>query len=534
MTAEIHATTAPVRASVTPWWAALWVLVGALALLLLARPAPAWDAAEVDGLAGGAQLADALTTGAGGLKERVLRGFAGVPGHPLCATAPERLMCREAATDSPLVRWVVAGAALTMPGADDAASASLGAALVLALAALVTGLVLARQVGRGGAALVLAVALLLALPGAMASASGAGVAALGALVSALVIAAMERVRRGGGGLVAGGAVGLALALHPAGVALVVPLFVVAAIGARPRDRGPADRGLVPLPPVAPSLFLAPAVALVVFAALWPAAWHGTTLHLGAWLEGGMASPAPPQLIAGAAFDQARGRAPTALVGLLQWVAWTPLPLLVLWLVGVAATARAGRAGMWSPLAVLATLLLVAGLDGGLFGARRNLLAWLWVPTALTASIGAVALGDWLARHRPRLSAGRALAVVTGLALVTPVASLVLGVEPSGAAHFGAQTRAPLPIALLGPAPEGGGATSVFVPDDSGAYAYAARVLSDRGPRALRWESAPEAADWLLVVQPGAEAAAPEGVLAERELWATGFAAGLRVDAYRRP
>ncbi|MEZ4268582.1 MAG: hypothetical protein R3F39_19645 [Myxococcota bacterium] len=506
--------------------------VAVFAVVLLARPQPAWDAAELDGLAAGAQLADALTTGGGRLRERALRGFAGVPGHPLCVAAPDSLSCRELATDSPLLRWAVAGAALTMPATDDASSAGLGAALALALAAFFAGLLLARHLGLGVGAVFFGAAFVLVLPGALGGASTAGAAAVGALVSALVLLGIERAARGGGGFLPGAAVGLALALHPVGITLLIPLFVCAAIGLRPRPAAAPDAGMLPLPPVALTLFAAPIAALVVFVALWPAAWHDTTRHLGAWMQSGIALRAPAQDILGTSFAQAGGRAPGAATAFLQWVAWTPAPIIAAWVVGVAATARAGRRGLWSPLLVLATVVVAAGLDAGLFGARRNLLAWLWVPTALTASIGVLALGDWWASQRPRMAPNLARGLVAAAVLAMPLVALGLGVEPSGAALVGAPIRTPLPAYS---ADLGDGATdetSVHVVGSADGYPYALQVLSERGPRAFRWVPTVEGADWVFVVHDRPDVVVE--ALAGREPRETVYAAGLRVDVYGAP
>ncbi|MCB9728107.1 MAG: hypothetical protein H6746_06475 [Deltaproteobacteria bacterium] len=512
-------------------------LIAAVVLVVsLGRPAAVWDAAEIDGLAAGARLADALTTGSGGLRERARRGFESDAGVPPCVARPDAPACQRHATEAPLARWFIAGAALTAPATDDASSASYGATLALILAALTTGLLLARSCGGGAGAAALGAALLLAMPGALGSASTAGVAALGALVVALTLAAMERVARGRGAIAAGLTLGLALGLHPAGVVLLLPLFAVAAAATRPRPRPSHEPGLLPLPPVPVSLFAAPAIALIVFVASWPAAWHETTRHLGAWLVSGIAQAAPRQTIGGVLFDQPAGRAPSALVAALQWVAWTPVPLLGAWLVGVAATARAGRRGLWSPLLVLATLLVTAGLDGGLFAERRNLLSWLWAPTALTAGIGVVAMGDALARVRPNLSPRLAHGLVAALVLLLPGLALLLGVGPRAAQRFGAATRQPLPEALLARGAPPDAETTVYVVAEAPDYAHALQVLTERGPRPYRWVESPEQASRVLLVRDGsgAERSALAGALGQQEPLASSDAGGVRVDLYVAP
>jgi hypothetical protein len=532
MTAEMRQRSPASPPTARPAWALALAALAIAALVLLARPQPTWDAAEVDGLAAGAQLADALTTGAGGLRERVQRGFGGVPGHPLCAAVPDSLSCRQAATDSPLLRWFVAASALTMPAGDDASSAGLGAALAFALAAFLAGLLLARQLGLGVPTVLLGAALVALMPGALASASTAGAASLSALVIALVLLGIQRVVRGRDALLAGAAIGLALSLHPAGLTLLVPLFICAAIAQRPRIPAAPDPGLLPLPPVALTLFLAPAVAALVFVLLWPAAWHGTSKHLGAWIQSGLAFRAPAQAIVGTAFEQASGRAPTAAVAFLQWIAWTPTPLLAAWVVGVAATARAGRSGLWSPLLVLAAVLIAAGLDAGLFGARRNLLAWLWIPTALTASVGVVALGDWLARQRPRLSPALAGALVALAVMFMPALALVVGAEPTAAALLGAPIRAPLPAYVVDSGEGEAAEAGVHVVASADGYAYGLQVLSERGPRAFHWVPTVEGAAWVFVVHDRPDLVVD--ALAGREPRDTVYAGGVRVDVYGAP
>ncbi len=532
MTAEMLPNPPPPTPRTRPRWALALAALAVASVVLLARPQPTWDAAEVDGLAAGARLADALTAGPGRLSERTQRGFGGVPDHPLCAAAPESLSCREAAIDSPLLRWFVAASALSMPASDDAGSAGLGAALAFALAASLAGLLLARHLQLGVPAVLLGAALVLVMPGALASASTAGAAALGALIVALVLLGIQRVVRGRGALLAGAAIGLALALHPVGITLLVPLFICAAIAQRPRAAPAFGVGLLPLPPVALTLFAAPVVAALVFVLLWPAAWHGTAKHLGAWMQSGLVVRAPAQAILGTAFEQASGRAPGAAVAFLQWVAWTPTPLLAAWVVGVAATARAGRSGLWAPLLVLATVLASAGLDAGLFGARRNLLAWLWIPTALTASVGVVALGDWIARQRPRFSRGAARALVGAVVMLVPALALLAGVEPTAAALVGAPIRVPLPAYLMDSGDGAPAQTGVHVVASADAYPYALEVLSQRGPRVLRWVPTVEGADWVFVVHDRPDVVVE--ALAGRAPRDTVYAGGVRVDVYGSP
>lgn len=563
MTAEMHPNSHGPVGPVRPWWGLALAALAVAALVLLVRPQPTWDAAEVDGLAAGTQLADALTAGADGLGKRTQRGFGAVPGHPLCAASPDSLSCSEAATDSPLLRWFVAGSVLSMPAGDDASSAGLGAALAFALAAFLAGLLLAHHLNLGAPAVVLGAALVVLMPGALASASTAGAAALGALVTALVLLGIQRVVRGGGALLASAAIGLALALHPVGITLLVPLFICAAI-ARPPHTTPGHTtpahsipahsssghaalaraasapaaGLLPLPPVALTLFAAPLVAVLIFVLLWPAAWHETTKHLGGWLQSGLTARAPAQTIVGVAFEQASGRAPGAVLAFLQWVAWTPTPLLAAWVLGVAVTARAGRSGLWAPLLVLATVLVSAGLDAGLFGARRNLLAWLWVPTALTASVGVVALGDWVARQRPRLPRGAVWALICAAVMLTPALALILGVAPTGAALVGTSIRAPLPAyvpTFLTDSSSGAAApaeTGVHVVASNDGYAYALQVLSERGSRAFHWVPTVEGADWVFVVHEHPDVVVE--ALAGRAPRDTVYAGGLRVDVYGPP
>jgi hypothetical protein len=111
------------------------------------------------------------------------------------------------------------------------------------------------------------------------------------------------------------------------------------------------------------------------------------------------------------------------------VAWTPLPLLAAWLVGVARAIRRGRDGEWAPIVLWLGWLAVGTLDGGLFGGRNSLLALLWVPAAITAAHGARSILEqvesqlirrrgglvrWLSARSPR---ARALGVAVVLLLV---------------------------------------------------------------------------------------------------------------------
>ncbi len=423
------------------------LFVAALVLARLSGPPAALPAAELDALAGGVLVADHLTAdGEVGTKARLRAGFEATPDHPLRGALRRDADRRARLSDAPLPRWIAATSVMVLPEAStNYARTRWGAAFAFALGAALLAWAAARKDAPTGLA---AAALLALLPGALDGAAGAGAAAGAVLAIAALTAAMRRLETGqGGGLLPGIAWGLALAVHPGALFLLVPIFAAVAIARPPAGAPSTDAGALRLPSVPASTYAAPVVGLIVLVALWPALWSETGKQLAAWLTDTWWHMAPDQRLAGVGFAQGGGgRAPQAFSALVQWVSATPLTVLGAWLVGVAVTARAGRAGWWFPVLTLATLLVVGGADGGLFGARKALWAMVWVPTAATAAVGALALFRWALTRLPW--SPRTVAAAVAVAVVGPAVAALAGAPSLRARSAGMTAADPLPLALL--------------------------------------------------------------------------------------
>lgn len=395
------------------------------------------------------------------LKARLRAGFETTPTQPRLAELPPDKTAQRAALEAPVPRWLGALGLGVLPAAsnaDNLARVATASALAMALALALLAFSLRA---RGAVFVVGLLGLLLGSPGFIDAAAAAGHGAASVLAMTLFLLALERLLVTGGvaihlGLAA--ALGLLLGLHPGTLALVVAMFVAWAIRHRadaPQAPPDATDGTLRLPRVPVLLLMVPVIALLVLIAIWPALWSETGKRLGAWLLDFGSTRAAPHEVLGVVFDQASGRSAQAFTAVMQWAAFTPLPILALWLVGFAHTLRAGRAGPWVPVLSLSTLLAVGALDGGLFGARESLLPLLWVPTAITAAHGLVAaiafVEDHLVRHPRRAwpAAPRArAALLVSAALIVPLMQSAKGTTLGMARQTGAELRVPVPLALV--------------------------------------------------------------------------------------
>ncbi len=454
-------------------WLPLVVALGLAGLARWAIATRALPAAEADTLAASALFADALahdgpTTG------RLRAAFRPDPKQPRVAQLKGGRAWRAVGSSPPLPRWVGGLGVSVVGGETVLEGARWGAALAVALALAL--LVWAAR-SAGGAALSWAGLLTLAaLPGTLQAATAAGYGAAGVLASAALLAAVRwlRVRPGlASGLAAGAALGLGWGVHPGAFALTLPVFVVLALAGRPTEDQPEEApgslgdepgqdvggpvaGTLALPWVPVTGLAIPVVALVVLVATWPALWSHTSKGLVAWATDTWRLAAPPQAVAGVVFDQLHGRAPQAWSALYQWTTWTPLPLLAAWVVGLGATVRAGRRGWWFPVLALATLLIVAGINGGLFGFRNDLLPMTLPFTAATAALGAAAVARWLGarlggrRGAPRgawsSAASWGLVAAVGLGPIL-YEQATTGYVPRGGPN-GAEAALPAPLSVL--------------------------------------------------------------------------------------
>ncbi len=449
-----------------PLWRRLAPHFGVLVLVFLvlrvSLAAPRLlTADEADTVRGGRLLVDILTSpeddprleAGHGVRNRLRAGFK-TTDNPRLADLPDSAP-RRAAIEAPLPRWLAALGIGVLPVSE--ATPNLGRAAVASSLALALSLALLTWVFRRRGFLFcgFAVAGAFGLNGFVDAGASAGYAASSVLVMTLLIASLERLLTSGRGSIwVGVSLGLCLAVHPLCLALVAAVFAIWAI----RRRGPTHverSGLLALPSAPIGLFLIPIVALVVLIAVWPTLWNDTGKRLGAWLLDFGSTRTMPHEVAGLAFDQASGRAGQAWTAILQWVAWTPLPILALWGAGLARAVALGRDGLWSPLVIGFTLLLMGSFDGSLFGARLSLLALLWIPTLVTAADGAVGAVAFLVRRAeripkwPRALTGRRLAWVIALLFLTgPILQSARGTAVGLARSSGGELRFPVPLGLL--------------------------------------------------------------------------------------
>jgi hypothetical protein len=264
-----------------------------------------------------------------------------------------------------LARWTTALALLLNPTDDDGRWARAFACLLWALSWWgLTRFVAGRAVRlRGPEPWILLGVLLLSGP--------ARAAALGEISGAIMLAAgvgfalsCQRLVRGPDTTWSMGVIwGLLALLHPALLALGVPIFIFAAGAYRDRDDDlETSPGHAPLPHVPLSLIASPVVATAVILVLWTAAGGGVR-DLGTaidqlWRLGG-SEGGPGSL----------GPSPGAAIGEgLAALGWLPT---VLALMGSALPGRSPeRRIAWF---VLATILLVGGLDGRLHDPSANLM-----------------------------------------------------------------------------------------------------------------------------------------------------------------
>lgn len=457
---------APLRARLARLAPHLLVFVLAFVILRLALPQPRLlTADEVDALRGGRHLVDLMTTpeydprlGDGsGLRGRLKVGFATFD-NPRSNLLPDST-ARRSAVEPPVPRWLAALGIGVLPVSEDAtnlARASVASTLALAFALALMTWAFRRRGWVSCGFLALGA---LGLNGFFDAAASAGSAASAFLAMSLFLVALERlVETGRGTLLVGATLGLTLGVHPFAVALVVVVFCAWAI-----RRGSGvypSTGQLPLPSAPLGLFAIPVVALVVLVLIWPALWNETGSRLGAWLIDLGSTRSLPHEVLGLAWDQGSNRAGQAWTAALQWVSWTPLPILFLWAIGLARAIRLRRAGLWVPPLTVFALLFAGALDGGLFGGRLSLLALLWAPTLITAADGFVGFAGFVARRAeliagwPRALAGpRLTALLVVMLLGVPLLQAARGTSVGLARTSGSELRFAVPLALLDRAAE---------------------------------------------------------------------------------
>lgn len=442
-----------------PLWVAPILAVLLFAALRLGAPTPrALTADEVDTLEAGVVLVEHLTAEnpeAPGTLARLRKGFVGASDSPRAAALPEDQADRRVVVDAPVPRWLAALGVGVLPASADATNlerAANASALAVALAAALLAFSRRRD---GWLAALTPAAVLVFIPSVQDGAASAGYVAAGVLVMALWDSAFRwTARTGAHAWLSGVCFGLALGVHPGALFLLIALYAAWAMARRtpqaPLSPASDDHGLLALPRVPFALLAAPILGIATLIGIWPTLWSQTGKRLAAWLLDFGTVGGPAQDVAGVLFHPDATRSPQAWTALLQWVAWTPLPFVALFAVGAWHIARRpsprGQRGTPESFALAAwgALMLFGALDGGLFGGRESLLALLWVPTAVVAAVGLVAIAHALAA---RLRGPRVLALVVAI-WILPIAQALTRSDLDLPLATGAEARFPVPIALL--------------------------------------------------------------------------------------
>lgn len=440
-----------------PLWVAPLVGVLVFAGLRFGVATPrALTADEVDTLEAGVVLVEHLTAENPENPRtlaRLRKGFAGVPDSPRAAALAEDQTERRAVVDAPVPRWLAALGVGALPASADATNlgrAANASALAVALAAALLAFARRRD---GPLAALAPAAILVFIPSVQDAGAAAGYVAAGILVMALSDTAFRwTLRTGAHAWLSGVCFGLALGVHPGALFLMIALYAAWALARRPGSAPAPDApapdphhpGQLPLPRVPFALLAAPILGIATLIGLWPALWSQTGKRLAAWLLDFGTVGGPAQDVAGLLFHPDAGRSPQAWTALLQWVAWTPLPFVALFAVGAWHIARRPSPRGSFALCAWGALMLFGALDGGLFGARASLLALLWVPTAVVAAEGLVAVAHALAE---RLRGPRVLALVAAI-WAAPIAQAIARSDLDLPLATGADARFPVPIALL--------------------------------------------------------------------------------------
>lgn len=476
-------------------WVALTAILGVLG------PASTLTADEVDSLAAGSQLADHLLDGGErGLGERVKAGFAADERNPRAAAwRSKHLVWHRELAEPPSSRWVTALGVAVVP----AESSYLRRAAWVSAACQAGAIVLVLWIAGSFNLLagLFAAAVMLLLPGSLDAAGGAGSAALGALLSAALAAIVHRMtfrRKGELFLLLGLVLGLLFGWHPGTFFLLIPFYAAIAIG-RPyevedfEDERPGD-GELPLPQVPLGIFAAPVLGLIILVLLFPPLWENTGKGLASWLTDTWHLHADTQTVAGVTFNQAAAKAPHAWSAFAQFSAVVPITILIAWLAGIARTTQLGRKGPWYALLAVATVLVIGGIDGSLWGQRLTLVPLLWAPVAITAGLGAHAIVRWL-RRRLSLSRPIAIAACAVVLLTLPLVGALTEV-PTGPTHaLGASARHPTSLSLL---EQMAGAKVHIGPDKGNRWDRTLDVLAEHGGADVRFATLRDA-DWLIVV-----------------------------------
>ena len=511
---------------------ALVVLVTVFAMLRFGPGPKAVTADAADALLGGVRVAQHL---ASDITPRppIATAFA-TPAGAITVAVPGR---KNTATHQNVAQppggvWVNALSILLAPttgGTPNLQRARTGTAVFFALGLLLMVWLLRDE---GWLAMVLAGLTLITFPGAWDVATASAPEALAVTGAALWIAAVQRAANNHAAWWLALCVAIGLMLHPTTIALLIPAYITVAVWRRAAaDAAPAgpapptpakgsfDAGALRLPSVRPSLFAAPVLGFALFVAAWPVLWRKTFTGIGTYFVDAYWHQLPAHKVAGRLYHQADDRAPHAWSALFEWAAWCGPAVALAFAIGAAVTIRRWRQRQLTPplaallfaLLMWLTLVIAGGLDGGLFGARLSLLAWLWVPTALLAALGAAFVLGWLRGRITTRPVLRKFAVAGAVVILfaQPVAVLLGLRVGQPIAGSGAIVRRPLPIALLQAIDRAEtGVAKVAMAHDGPHWRPTFEAAARHTGRDLVWSDAKQA-DWVIVVGDTPQLSEPE-------------------------
>ena len=498
------------------------------------------SASEIDALVAGSELKSVLESGGS-----LASAFSTHPDHPRAKKLRQQRggkvqdrVKRANLLTPPLARWLVGGT-MMLTGGDALSASRWAASLAMALAIALCVFFLMEGRLRWWF-----LALCTVVPSSWVFGSSVGVSAISCLTITLFLIALKAMRGGRSPLWVGAALGLNMAMHPATVWFLIPVFIIGAMtysAQGPRELSPRA-GRTTLPTVPLTLFVVPVVAVLVLTLCWPTLWKGTMTGVFFWITESWREVAHGQVVVGTSFEQVSNRAPLAWTALLQWSALLPASLLLLWAGGVFRGIGDKSKESWDAILITLTLLLAGAINGGLFGGRLSLFALLLIPTLLTATRGLILLEDWLGR-KERFSSTQVKVVMTVLVIGSAVVQGVSGTTNLGASN-GLDTDTPVPYALLGEVLEAdqGGEGPVPVMLVGGdtlskrgqeRWKHAFWTLSRRTALDVSIRSSKEAR-WLLVIDADPIDIPDEAVylIPDGEPTFTHVVAGVRWDAYR--
>ena len=472
------------------------------AILFWLPPPAAMSAVEVDVLAAAGVLNAELGSEArGSVLDRLKRGFSPVQGSTATVRFKGEGRWRAHLADPPLPRWLVGlGMLVGIETSSNLDNARWVAALSFAVALMLLWF-LGLQHGGNRSIMqgVVAVVALLLMPGALDAARGVGAETVSCALMAWHLWAVRRAFQDQGGyLWVGVSWGCVLACHPIAIWLVIPLCIGYAAAYRPdTSASSSESAHIPLPSIRLGFIAQLVVALMLLVLLWPSLWHHTGRGLLAYLSDWAMMKAPGHVVGGAFYLQGTDRAPLAWTAFRQILAWTPLTVSVMWVLGVLLQLREGRDGWHYPWLVLCFLCVVAGLDGGLWGGRLSVQPLLWPSLAIGSTLGAMQFCRWLVGVH-RISTKVAATAVMLTLFTQPLVLAARGQAPHFAQDVGSELRQPFPLGYMRHVTAADVNATMYIGADGLGWIYALNVLATHGEFALSWAGI-ESARWCVLV-----------------------------------